>query len=123
MLNQKPETALELDENPTYIESKNCGYYVTGTPISLESVIHQFKEGLSVETIQRECFPALTLEQVYGVCTYYLRHREDVEKYLREAEQDFDRLSEQLEEKHPGLLKPEEHLRQLRERARETQLK
>jgi hypothetical protein len=85
-----------------------------GLPISLESVIHQFKEGLSVETIQRECFPALTLEQAYGVCTYYLRHRQDVEKYLREAEQDFDRLSQQLEQTHPGLLKPQEHLGQLR---------
>ena len=67
MLKQKPETTLRLDDQPSYIESRNGGYYVIGTPISLESVIHQFKEGFSVETIQHECFPSLTLEQVYGV--------------------------------------------------------
>ena len=117
MPKEKPETTLNLDERPSYIESRDGGYYVAGTPISLESVVYQFKEGLSPETIQRECFPALTLEQVYGVCTYYLRYREEVEKYLREAEQDFDQLAVQLEEKYPGLLQQREHLRQLRERA------
>ncbi len=117
MLKEKPETILNLDERPSYIKSRDGCYYVAGTRISLESVVHQFKEGLSPETIQRECFPALTLEQVYGVCTYYLRHREEVEKYLKEAEQDFAQLAEQLEEKYPGLLHRREHLRQLRERA------
>jgi len=123
MLKQKPETTLRLDDQPSYIESRNGGYYVIGTPISLESVIHQFKEGFSVETIQHECFPSLTLEQVYGVCTYYLRHPQDVEKYLAEAERDVDRVSTRLDEEYPGLLHRAEHLRQLREHARETQLK
>lgn len=123
MLKEKPETKLKLDEKPIYLESRNGGYYVTGTSISLESVIHQFKEGLSVETIQRECFPALTLEQTYGVCTYYLRHREDVEQYLKEADQDLDRLAGQLEDEYPGLLQRRDHLRQLRDEADQIQLK
>ncbi|MBX3278158.1 MAG: hypothetical protein KF868_09165 [Acidobacteria bacterium] len=120
---RKPETTLILDVVPAYIESRDGGYYVAGTPISLESVIYQFKEGLSPETIQHECFLALTLEQVYGVCTYYLRHKEQVEEYLQEAERDFKRLAEQLEAKYPGLLRSKEHLRQLRERAANTQPK
>src|SRR5712692_1588613 len=123
LLKDKPETTLKLNETPSYIEPRDGGYYVSGTPISLEAVVHQFKEGLSVETIQRECYPALTLEQVYGVCTYYLRHQEEVERYLKEAEQDLDRLAERLEEEYPGLLHRQEHLRKLRERDRETQLK
>lgn len=123
MLKEKPETTLKLDERPIYIESRNGGYYVTGTSISLESVIHQFKEGLSVETIQRECFPALTLEQTYGVCTYYLRHREDVERYLTEAEQDFERLAVRLDADYLGLVQHRDHLRQLRDQADQIQLK
>jgi len=117
------KTPLKLDEDPMYIEFRNGGYYVAGTPISLESLVHQFKEGLSVETIQRECFPALTLEQVYGVCTYYLRHREDVERYLQEVEQDLDRISVRLDAKYPGLLKSREHISELRERASQIQAK
>ena len=123
MLKEEPETTLKFGEQPSYIEARNGGYYVIGTTVSLESVVHQFKEGLSVETIQHECFPSLTLEQVYGVCTYYLRHQEEVEKYLAEAERDFDRLAARLEEEYPGLLHRAEHLRQLREHGRETQLK
>jgi len=122
-MKEKPDTVLNLDERPAYLESKNGGYYVAGTRISLESVVHQFKEGLSPETIQHECFPALTLEQVYGVCTYYLRHRDQVEKYLPEAQQDFDRLATDLERQFPGVLHQREHLRSLRERANQTQLK
>ena len=120
MLKDIPETRLKLDERPCYIESRDGGYYVTGTPISLEAVIHQFKDGLSPETIQRECFPVLTLEQVYGVCTYYLRHREEVEGYLKEATQDLERLAALLEAQSPGVLQHREHLRQLRERADQT---
>ena len=111
---KSPETKLNLNDVPAYIEPRDGGYYVIGTPISLESVIHQFKEGLSAETIQRECFPLLTLEQVYGVCTYYLRHKEKVEEYLQEAERDLERLPGQLEEQYPGLLHRQDHLRQLR---------
>ena len=37
-----------------YVEERNGGYYVAGTPISLESVVYQFKEGLSPETIQHD---------------------------------------------------------------------
>jgi uncharacterized protein (DUF433 family) len=117
MHKEKPETTLPLGESPGYIEARDGGYYVTETPISLEAVVHQFKEGLSPETIQRECFPALTLEQVYGVCTYYLRHRDEVEQYLREAGQDFGTLAARLEGRHPGLVQRREHLRELRERA------
>lgn len=123
MLKEKPETTLQLDEKPIYIESRNGGYYVTGTSISLESVIHQFKEGLSIETIQRECFPVLTLEQTYGVCTYYLRHREEVERYLKETEREFERLSDRLEAEYPGLVQHRDHLRQLRDRADQIQVK
>lgn len=117
MRKEKPETVLDLNESPAYIESKNGGYYVAGTRITLESVVHQFREGLSPETIQQECFPGLTLEQVYGVCTYYLRHRNEVEKYLQEAERDFDSLASDLETEFPGMTHQRDHLRRLRERA------
>jgi uncharacterized protein (DUF433 family) len=90
---------------------------VAGAPISLEAVAHQFHEGLLPEMVQRECFPALTLEQVYGVCAYYLRHRDGAERYLQEAEQDFGTLATRLEGRHPGVVRHREHLRELRERA------
>lgn len=73
-----------------YVEQRDQGYWVSGSRVSLESVVFAFLDGLSPETIAAECFPVLTLEQVYGVITYYLSHRQEIDAYLRQAEADFN---------------------------------
>ncbi len=73
-----------------YVEQRDQGYWVSGSRVSLESVIFAFLDGLSPETIAAECFPVLTLEQVYGVITFYLSHRQEIDAYLRQAEVEFN---------------------------------
>ena len=46
-----------------YVERRDGGYYVAGSRVSLASIVCQFQEGASPETI-RENFPTLSLEQV-----------------------------------------------------------
>jgi uncharacterized protein (DUF433 family) len=72
-----------------YVEQRDQGYWVAGSRVSLESIIFAFREGLSPETIAAECFPTLSLEQVYGTITYYLSHRPEIDAYLRDAEDEF----------------------------------
>jgi len=48
-----------------YIEGRDGNYYVTGTRISLDSIVHAFRRGESPETICQN-FELLTLEDVYG---------------------------------------------------------
>lgn len=72
-----------------YVEQRADGYWVAGSRVSLESVIWAFLEGLSPETIAAECFPVLSLEQVYGVITYYLSHRAMIDAYLQQSEADW----------------------------------
>jgi len=68
-----------MTASATYVERRDDeGYWVTGTRVSLDSVVYRFLEGLSPESIQADCFPALTLEQVYGAITYYLHNRAEV---------------------------------------------
>lgn len=76
----------------SFVEERDGGYWIAGTRISLDSVVVAFKTGLSPETIATECFPSLSLEQVYGAVTYYLGHREAIEAYLQEAEAEFEAL-------------------------------
>jgi len=59
------------------------------TRIALGSVIHHFRLGATAEEIAQK-FPALKLAEVYGVISFFLSRREEVEKYLRwqEAESD-----------------------------------
>lgn len=75
-----------------YVERRDQGYWIPGSRVSLDSVILASLDGLSPETIAAECFPALTLEQVYGAITYYLAHRVEIDGYLKEADAEFDAL-------------------------------
>lgn len=75
--------------NEQYVEKRDEGYWVSGSRVSLESVVLAFLDGLSPETITAECFPTLTLEQVYGAITYYLSHRQEIDVYLRQGEKTF----------------------------------
>jgi len=72
--------------NKQYVMKNDQGYWVSGSRVSLESVIFVFLDGFSPETIVAECFPMLTLEQVYGVITYYLSHRREIDVYLQQVE-------------------------------------
>lgn len=81
-----------------YIEKSNEGYWVAGTRVSLDSVILAFLDGLSPETIVSECFPVLTLEQVYGAITYYLSHRDEMDAYLKQADAGFEALRQTTNE-------------------------
>lgn len=68
-----------------YIEWRDEAYWITGTRISLDSVVYAFQRGLAPESIQR-AFPLLTLEEVYGAITFYLAHRKEIDAYLDQAE-------------------------------------
>jgi len=65
---------------------------VVGTRVSLDPIVLAFLDGLSPETIVAECFPVLTLEQVYGAITYYLAHRVDIDHHLQRADAEFAAL-------------------------------
>ncbi len=75
-----------------YVEQRDEGYWVADTRVALDSVVLAFLAGLAPETIAAECFPTLTLEEVYGTITYYLAHRAEIDVYLKESESDFEAL-------------------------------
>lgn len=82
-----------------YIEQRDEKYWFEGTRISLDSVVYAFLNGESPESIAQN-FPLLSLEQVYGAITFYLANRELIDAYLREGEQEFERLQQSVREKN-----------------------
>lgn len=71
-----------------YIEQRDGAYVIVGTRVSLDSVVYAFLDGQPAEGIA-QAFPVLSLEQVYGAITYYLAHRDDIDRYLEIRRQDF----------------------------------
>ena len=70
----------------TYVQQREGGYWIDGARVSLDSVVLAFLQGMSPETIAGECFPTLTLEQVYGAIAYYLAHRTEIDAHLKRAD-------------------------------------
>jgi uncharacterized protein (DUF433 family) len=64
-----------------YIEQRDGNYYVTGTRVSLDSLILAFRRGESPETICQN-FEMLQLEEVYGAIASYLANQADIDAYL-----------------------------------------
>ena len=88
-----------------YIAETDGNYYVAGTRISLDSIVHAFRRGESPDTICQN-FELLGLEEVYGAIAYYLANQTDVDAYLlrqggkwAEGKRDADPLPANLCEK------------------------
>ena len=79
-----------------YIDLRDGGFYIKGTRVPLDSIVYEFRNGASPESI-RHAFPTLTLEQVYGAITFYLGHQEQVDTTIRDAEQSWS----EFEGTHP----------------------
>jgi uncharacterized protein (DUF433 family) len=71
------DTPLRLDEDGTI--------RISGSRVSLEAVVRQFKLGATAEQIQQD-FPSLTLREIHEAIYYYLNHTEAVEEYLQQQE-------------------------------------
>ena len=85
-----------------YIEQRNGGFYVSGSRVSLDSLVYAFLRGESPEAIQ-DSFPALRLEQVSGALAYYLENRAPIDRYLREGRQEFAVQREESRRNNPAL--------------------
>jgi len=72
-----------------YVEMRDGGRYVRGSRVSLDSIVYGFLDGQSAEAIA-QAYPVLTLEQVYGVLTYYLANRAEIDAYLAVQRADFE---------------------------------
>jgi uncharacterized protein (DUF433 family) len=78
----------------SYVDRNEHGtLIVTGSRVSLGSVIHAFWEGETPETIC-QAYPSLSLEQVYGAIAYYLANRDGVDGELAAQAAEATRLRE-----------------------------
>ena len=87
---------------PGYVEMRNGGYYVTGTRVSLDTLVYLYREGASPEGIQDE-LPSLTLEQIHGALAFYLANRKSVDENIAEGERELHRTVPSLETSNPEL--------------------
>jgi uncharacterized protein (DUF433 family) len=93
-----------------YVERRDDAYYIAGSRVPLYVIVHEYKNGKSVESI-RQSFPTLSLEQVHGALAFYHSKAAEVEASIQENE----RLWQEFRAKHP----PPATLKEKLERARQ----
>jgi uncharacterized protein (DUF433 family) len=77
-----------------YVEERDGGYYIAGTRISLDSIVHAFQVGESPDEILRSFPMAGPLVRIYGAITFYLENTEKVEAYLREQARRWEEIAQ-----------------------------
>jgi uncharacterized protein (DUF433 family) len=73
-------------ESLPLIEHADGVIRVGGTRVTLEAVVEAFNEGATAEEIVAQ-YPSLPLGDVYATIAYYLRHRVEVDAYLKGQQQ------------------------------------
>jgi uncharacterized protein (DUF433 family) len=64
--------------------------------VLLELVVRAFQDGATPEAIVQR-YPATDFADVYAAIAYYLRHRDEVERYLTEREQQAEAVRQRIE--------------------------
>jgi len=103
----------DVSMETSYVMEVDGAYRITGSRVSLDSVVYDFLSGLSPERIA-DNYDTLTLEQVYGTITYYLAHRTEVDAHLQRNHAKFDDLRLQARAAHPLLYQKLEEVPEVR---------
>ncbi len=77
---------LDVAPEPVPLLSDPRGVVRVGsTRVTLDTVVAAFATGATAEEIAHQ-YPSVELADIYAVITYYLRHRTEVNDYLRGRE-------------------------------------
>jgi uncharacterized protein (DUF433 family) len=72
-----------------------------GTRVTLDTIVDAFETGATAEEIAQQ-YPTVPLVDVYSVITYFLRHKPEVDAYLKEREALAERVREEAERRFPA---------------------
>ncbi|HEV3199589.1 MAG TPA: DUF433 domain-containing protein [Bryobacteraceae bacterium] len=73
-----------------FVERRHGSFYLIGSRVPLAHVIWEYRNGETPETIQSDCYPTLSLEQVNGAIAFYLANKEEVENDIAERRREED---------------------------------
>ncbi len=74
--------------------------------VSLDLIIGHYENGMQPEELVR-AYDTLVLADVHAVIAYYLRHREEVQAYLKRRAEDAEALRSEIEAERPRVSREE----------------
>jgi len=117
MFGEDPSVAgqLSIHEDGSTLRLDDEGVLRVGkSRISLDLIVGLYENGMTPEDIVR-AYDTLALADVYAAIAYYLRHREEVQAYIKRRDLEANVLRATVEAEHPRLA-PDEVLTRSRDR-------
>lgn len=84
-----------------HIEERNGEYYVRDTRVTVHSIIAAWQRGTAPEHIVAQ-FPTTTLADVFGVVSYYLDHRQQMDAHFADTAALYEREHEADHTRNPA---------------------
>src|SRR5436190_11580075 len=79
---------------------------VGNSRVSLDVIVEQYENGMTPEDMVR-AYDTLALADVHDTIAYYLRHRDEVEAYLKRREEEAHALRAKIETERPPVSREE----------------
>ena len=92
---------IQTDPTPLALDA-NGDLRVGGSHVLLDLVIAAFNDGATPETIM-QMYSTLQIADVYHVLAYYLRHKPEIDEYLRQREERAVVVRQKIEAKQQDL--------------------
>jgi uncharacterized protein (DUF433 family) len=95
--------AIEIDSPPLHSDPFGV-VRVAGTRLTLDTLLSVYNRGATVEDLH-EGFPFIELSDLHAVVAYYLRHRQQVDEYLKSNQETAELRRQAAEPDFPPVLK------------------
>ncbi|HEX6817939.1 MAG TPA: DUF433 domain-containing protein [Ktedonobacterales bacterium] len=73
-----------------YVQHRDGNIYVGPSRVTIDSVVIHWRNGQTPEQIH-ESFPTVPLANIYGAIAYYLEHQDEINEWIREGQEIFER--------------------------------
>jgi uncharacterized protein (DUF433 family) len=85
--------------SPPFRWDEAGGIRIGSSRVTLDSLLAAYQNGSTPEEIAIQ-YSVLSLEDIYSAIAYYLNHRQELDNYLEQRNQQAQQLRQQLTQKH-----------------------